>query len=129
MQRTTKQERKCNAKLFWQYLQTSCNQKAAIVIESQNSKTNPNICRVQFRTVRVNSLEHDVVIAESVDGVAGCFHELIKNIHGNIEQKNYFEVEFNDWLRNICHMEITWYDGLVMMLEYWYEDKYDEDGE
>ena len=90
----------------------------AVVIERQDSKTNPNVHRVQFITSRVNSPAHNVIIAESVDGVAGCFRELIKNIHGNIEQKNYFENDFNKWLRKACHMEIAYNDGLVIMLEY-----------
>ena len=119
MQRTTKQERKQNARLFWQYLTNGyCKNRVAVVIESQDSKTNPNIHRVQFKTSRVNGPAHNVIIAESIDGVTGCFYELIQNIHGNIEQKNYFENDFNKWLRKTCHMEIVYNDGLVIMLEY-----------
>lgn len=117
MERTTKAERKKYAKLFHQYLWNGI-QKAAIVIERQDSKSNPNIHRVQMITQQVNGPASHVVIAESVSGIAGCFHELIESIYGNIPQKNYFEDGFKDWLRKTCHMNITWNDGLVIMVEY-----------
>lgn len=118
MERTTAKERKDNAKMFYQYLWNGGVQKAAIVITRQDSKSNPNIHRVQFTTAHVNGSASNVVIAESVDGVAGCFRELISNIHGNIPQINYFEDEFRSWLRKTCHMNIVWNDGLVIMVEY-----------
>lgn len=128
MKRTNAKQRKKNAISFYQYLVTGNEQKAAIVIERTDSKTNPNINRCRFITHRINSPASDVVIAESVDGIAGCFRELISNIHGDIPQKgfcgvglripNFFENDFKDWLRKTCHMKITWYDGLVMMIEY-----------
>lgn len=117
MERTTSKERKNNARLFYQYLWNGV-QKAAIVIKRQESKTNPNIHRVQFVTSHVNGPASEVVIAESVDGITGCFHELIESIHGNIPQKGYYEDDFKIWLRKVCHMDMIWNDGLVIMLEY-----------
>lgn len=118
MERTTKAERKKNASMFRQYLNIGSLQKAAVIIERQVSKSNPNINRCQFITAKVNGPAREVVIAESVDGVAGCFRELIENCCGKIEQKNYFEDGFNEWLRKTCHMDITFNDGLVMMIEW-----------
>ncbi len=118
MERTNAKQRKKNAVSFYQYLVTGNEQKAAIVIERTDSKTNPNIHRCRFITHHINSPASDVVIAESVDGVSGCFRELISNIHGDIPQKGFFENDFRSWLRKTCHMKITWYDGLVMMIEY-----------
>lgn len=118
MERTTAKERKNNAKSFYQYLCNCGVQKAAIVIVRQDSKTNPNIHRAQFITSHTNSPASNVVIAESVDGVSGCFMELISNIHGNIPQINYFDDKFRLWLRKTCHMDIVWNDGLVIMVEY-----------
>lgn len=118
MNRTTLKERKENAKAFYQYLWNGGAQKAAIVVLRQDSKTNPNIHRVQFITSHTNSPTSNVVIAESVDGISGCFRELISNIHGDIPQINYFDDKFRSWLRKICHMDIVWNDGLVIMVEY-----------
>ena len=118
MKRTTKAERKKNAKQFYQLICNGGVQKAAIVIHRQASKTNPNIHRCQFITAHVNGPASDVVIAESVDGITGCFYELVQSIQGNIPQKGYFEDGFQDWFRRTMHMRITWNDGLVIMVEY-----------
>ena len=118
MERTTKKERKANANSFYHLLSGGYSQKAAIIIQRQESKTNPCINRCQFITSHVNGPASEVVIAESLDGVAGCFRELISNIYGAIPQINYFEDGFKAWLRKTCHMDITWNDGLVIMLEY-----------
>ena len=118
MKRTTAKERKQYAKEFYQLVCGGSVQKAAIVVLRQDSRTNPNVHRVQFVTAHVNGPASEVVIAESVDGIAGCFRELIKNIQGDIPQKNYFEDGFKDWFRKTCHMKVIWNDGLVIMIEY-----------
>ena len=118
MKRTSRAERKKMARQFYQLVCNGDVQKAAIVIQRQDSKTNPNIHRCQFITAHVNGLASNVVIAESVDGITGCFYELVQSIQGNIPQKGYFEDEFQNWFRKTMHMKITWNDGLVIMVEY-----------
>ncbi len=118
MERTTRAKRKQYAREFYQLLCGGGVQKAAIVIQRQDSKTNPNIHRCQFITAHVNGPSSNVVIAESVDGITGCFYELVQSIQGNIPQKGYFEDGFQNWFRRTMHMRITWNDGLVIMVEY-----------
>lgn len=118
MQRTTRKERKTNARLFYQQLCSGYNDKAAIVIKRQDSKANPNISRVQFITAHATPVGSNMIIAESIDGVAGCFRELVENIHGNIPQYNYFEDGFKHWIMESCRMEIIWNDGLVIMIKF-----------
>ena len=115
MRRTTKEERKQNAKRFYQLLCGNGVRKAAVVIERSDNGT-----RTQFVTAYANgSYATKAVIAESAAlGVDGCFYELVKSIFGGIVQTSCFESGFEDWLAKTCHMRITWKDGLVYMLEY-----------
>ncbi len=115
--RTTKKERKENAKKFYNmFMNSSCN-KAAIVVKRTES-SNPNICRCQFIVVpsTLAFMEAPVVIAESIMGIEGCFMELLNNIKSGI-QKTYYEDGFNEWLLETYGFEIIYKDGLVFMLE------------
>lgn len=115
--RTTKKERRENAKKFYQmFMNGNCN-KAAIVVNRVNSK-NPNINRCQFLVVpsTLAFMESPVVIAESVFGIDGCFIEFLSSLKP-CRQKSYYEDGFNEWLLETFEFEITYRDGLVFMLE------------
>lgn len=45
-----------------------------------------------------NVIGTPVVIAESVDGITGCFYELFQNIKKLNVIKTYYENDFNNWL-------------------------------
>lgn len=118
--RISKKERKENAKNFYNmFMNSNCN-KAAIVVERTESKTNPNINRCQFLTVpsSLAFMEKPVIIAESnILGIEGCFMELLDFIKPCKQRKTYYEDGFNDWLMEIYGFNITYKDGLVFMLE------------
>lgn len=115
--RTAKNERNKNAKRFYQTLMKGNCKQAAIVIHRPES-TNPNIHRCQFWAVvtPLAFMEKPVVIAESVLGIPGCFKEFLNNVKPCI-QKDYYDDEFNRWLKKTYGFEITYKDGLVFMLE------------
>lgn len=72
--RTTKKERKENAKNFYNTFMNSNYNQAAIVVERTNS-SNPNICSCRFLAVcsTLAFMEAPLIIAESVLGISGCF--------------------------------------------------------
>lgn len=117
--RITKNERKENARKFYNtFMNSNCNQ-AAIVVEEPNS-SNPSICRCRFLAVRSTFafMEGPLVIAESGLGISGCFMEFLESIGLDIgTQKPYFDEGFNDWLYKTCKFRITYNDGLVFMFE------------
>lgn len=117
--RISKKERKENAERFYKtFMNSNCN-KAAIVVQKTESKTNPNINRCQFWAVpsTLAYMEAPIIIAESnVLGVEGCFIEFLESIKPCI-QKTYYEDGFNEWLKKTYGFEITYKDGLVFMLE------------
>ena len=117
--RISKKERKENARKFYNmFMNSNCN-KAAIVVQRTESKTNPNINRCQFLAVpsTLAFMENPVIIAESnVLGIEGCFIELLEFIKPCV-QKTYYEDGFNEWLKETYGFEITYKDGLVFMLE------------
>ena len=119
MKRTTKKERKENANRFYNmFMNSNCN-KAAIVVERSES-SNPNINRSRFITVpsTLAYMENPIVIAESVDGITGCFIEFLDNIKPEKgTEKLYFDDGFNDWLEETYKFRIIYKDGLVFMLE------------
>lgn len=114
--RTTINERKENARQFYNSFKNgSCN-KAAIVVKRLES-SNPHITRCQFWAVpSAFAFAAPVVIAESVLGIEGCFIELIGSF-SKCPQKTYYETGFNDWLSENFGFRITYQDGLVFMLE------------
>lgn len=115
--RTTKKERRENARRFYNmFMNSNCN-KAAIVVNRMES-SNPNINRCQFIAVpsTLAFMKAPVVIAESVLGIEGCFIEMLNDIKGCI-QKTYYEDGFNEWMKETYGFEITYRDGLVFMLE------------
>ena len=117
--RTSKKERKENAVKFYNmFMNSSCN-KAAIVVNRMESKTNSNINRCQFLAVpsTLAFMEKPIIIAESSTfGIEGCFMELLEFIKP-CSQKTYYEDGFNEWLMKRYGFEITYIDGLVFMLE------------
>lgn len=117
--RISKKERKENSIRFYNmFMNSNCN-KAAIVVERMESKTNPNINRCQFLAVpsTLAYMEKPVIIAESSTfGIEGCFIELLGFIKP-CKQKTYYEDGFNEWLMETYGFEITYKDGLVFMLE------------
>lgn len=117
--RTTKKERKENARQFYTVFMNGCSSKAAIVVKRYDSTTNPNINKVQFLAVPSGlAYGNPVVIAESnTFGIEGCFIEFIGFIKGGIRQKSYFEDGFNEWLEEELGCWISYKDGLVFMLE------------
>lgn len=113
MQRTTKEERKRNANNFYQLFNNHEENIACIVVERNDNN------RTQFVTVPGSlNWSNPIVIAEnSALGVEGCWIELIKSIKGGIKQTTYFEDDFKEWLKETMGFEITYYDGLVFVLE------------
>lgn len=114
--RTSKEERQFNAKCFFQEFVSGCSNRTAIVVEREDSKTNPNIHRCRFLAKVSNGLP--VVISESVNqGISGCFEELIRSICGNVKQKKYCEEDFNSWLLLKLSCRMVYNDGFVIILE------------
>lgn len=120
--RVSKAERKKNARYFYSRLTSGFKDRAAIVIKCDDSTTNPNIKRTQFITNLRDRWSRPVVIAQSnIDGIVGCFNELIEFIGDGIEQEKYFHQDgFNEWLNNYFDIRIVYNDGLVIMLEYFH---------
>lgn len=115
MKRTTKEERAKNARQFYALLQNY--KKAAIVIERNESTSNPYVNRVRFLTVVGSSSGEPMVIAESPSlGMDGCFIELFQSL-GSSRQVTMYEDGFSDWLRKSFHIRITYNDKYVMMFE------------
>lgn len=111
MRRTTQKERTENSKVF--NVMLCQHHKGAIVVERTDS-SNPNIVRSKF--IACNTYGTPVVIAESVDGIAGCFMEYFKNIGYKGKQVSYFDDGFEDWIKKEFGYTIEYKDGLVIML-------------
>lgn len=117
--RISKKERKENALKFYNMFMNSNCDKAAIVVQRTESKTNPYVNRCQFLVVpsTLAFMEKPVIIAESnVLGIEGCFMELLEFIKP-CKQKTYHEDGFNEWLEKTYGFKITYKGGLVFMLE------------
>ena len=112
--RTNAKERKSNARQWHSLLINSYNLKSAVVVQRHES-SNPNINRVQF--LACNTIGTSVVIAESVDGLNGCFYELLQNIKKLDTIKTYHENDFNDWLSENYNIDLTYNDGMVLIFE------------
>lgn len=113
MQRTTKMERKDNARKFYQLFNQYKENRSCIVVERNQSG------KVQFIAVPgyVN-FSNPIVIAESIGlGVEGCWIEFIQSIMGKIQQKTYYEDGFKEWLSETLGFNITYFDGLVFIIE------------
>lgn len=113
MKRTTKKERKDNAKNFYQLFNNHEENKACIIVERNNSS------RTQFLVVpgALQSI-NPTVIAESTHlGVEGCWTELINNIKVGISQKTYYEDGFREWLQETLGFTITYCDKDVFIIE------------
>jgi hypothetical protein len=50
-------------------------------------------------------------------GIEGCWIEFINAICGGIQQVTYYEDNFKDWLAKTLGFTITYYDGLVLIIE------------
>ena len=116
--RTNQKERAENARIFYNVFMGGNCKKIAIVVNRIASK-NSNIDRCQFIAAlsTLPFMEKPVVIAESVDGITGCFMEMLKNIKEVAVETPYFDDGFNEWLKENYGFGITYRDGLVFMFE------------
>lgn len=114
--RTTKKEREQNARQFYSIFKMGYAKKAPIVVKRMES-SNPNISRCRFLAVpSALGMASPVIIAESVLGIQGCFIEFLGAIKPG-PQVTYYEEGFNDWVKKNFGFEITFDNGLVLMLE------------
>lgn len=112
--RTNVKERRSNARQWYFLLMNGRSSKSAVVVKRCVSST-PNINRVQLLACYIMGTQ--VVIAESVDGLTGCFHELLQNIKKLDTVRTYHEYDFNEWLSENYSMYLTYNDGMVLMFE------------
>ena len=112
--KTNAKERRCNARQWYSQLLAGCNAKSAVVVQRHES-SNPNIRRV--RLLSCIFLGTPVVIAESVDGLAGCIRELLQNINKTDKVKDYCECDFKTWLEEQYGLYLSYDDGLVLIFE------------
>lgn len=112
--RTNAKERKNNARQWYSLLMNGCSSRSAVVVKRCIS-SNLNINRVQLSAC--NTIGTPVVIAESVDGLTGCFYELLQNIKKLDTVRTYHENDFNEWLSENYGMYLTYNDGMVLMFE------------
>lgn len=108
--RSNMKERKNNAKQWYSLLINSYNSKSAVVVRRYESSN-----RIQL--LACNAMGTPVVIAESVDGITGCFYELFQNIKKLNVIKTYYENDFNDWLLENYNIYLTYNDGMVLLFE------------
>lgn len=111
MKRTTKKERTENARLFNTMLHDW--KSGAIVVERSDS-TNPCISRTRFIACVVYGTP--IVIAESTQGIQGCWMEYFKSIGYEGKQTEYYHDNFHDWIYKEFQYKITYKDGLVFMI-------------
>ncbi len=57
-----------------------------------------------------------IVIAESTQGIQGCWMEYFKNIGYEGKQTEYYHDNFHDWIYKEFQYKITYKDGLVFMI-------------
>lgn len=115
--RVSKSERQKNAKQFYSNLIIGYEGRVALVIKRSESTTNPNINRCQFLAATSISTTPNV-IADSVDGIRGCFMELISFIDNKQQTKCYYgEDGFNEWLYDTLKFRIVYDDGFVIILK------------
>ena len=112
--RVTSKARRNNARQWYSLLMNGCSSRSAVVVKRCES-SNPNINRVTLSAC--NAIGTPVVIAESVDGLTGCFHELLQNIKKLDTIRTYHENDFNEWLSENYSMYLTYNDGMVLMFE------------
>lgn len=113
MKRTSKKERKDNAINFYQLFNNYEENRACIVVNRNNNG------RTQFLVVPgYLNFANPIVIAENaILGIEGCWIEFIESIIGKIQQKTYYEDGFKEWLTEITGFSITYYDGMVFIIE------------
>lgn len=109
--RISKAEREQNARKFYNAFMNGNSKYSVVVVKRTESKTNPNICRTQFLAVCSSFKENLEVISEStIDGVRGCFIELLTFIKP-IKQVTYYDDSFHQWLKENYHFDFNYYDG------------------
>lgn len=111
MKRTTKNERAENARLFNTML---CAQKSGAIVVERSDSANPNLVRTRFKVCVTYGTP--IVIAESTQGIAGCWIEYFQNIRYKGRQIDYWEDGFNDWIYKEFSYKIAYKDGMVFML-------------
>ncbi len=116
--RTTKKERKENARKFYQSFLNGAD-RAVVVIEKSSSATNPYCNRVRFKAVCSLFKDEPLVIAEdNYLGIEGCFYELLDNIKRVSVQCGYYENGFADFLKKEYGLSVTYNDGMAMIIGY-----------
>lgn len=113
MQRTTKKERKENARNFYQLFNSYKENKACIVVNRNRNG------RTQFLVAPdyLNTGSQIIIAEDAYLGVEGCWIEFIQSIMGGIQQKTYSEDGFTEWLSETLGFAITYFDGVVFIVE------------
>lgn len=117
MKRTSKNERKQNARQFNMVM----GEQAIIIVNRQESKTNPNINRCQILANTSRFLQDlPKVIGESVEGRMIAFYEFLKVINenksDNILSILYDREKLNDYLSENFGFYISFDEGFAMIL-------------
>lgn len=117
MSRTTRAERKANAKNFYRILQ---NSGKAVVVRERIKSSNPNYYHVRFIASKASVLRNTdtYVIAEGYAlGTEECFFEFFENIGMKHPIKTCYEDGFDDWVKANYGIKITYDDGYAMIWE------------
>lgn len=111
MKRTTQKQRTENAKAFNTML---CNWKEGAIVVERIESSNPNIVKTRFKVC----VEYGtpIIIAESTQGISGCFIEYFKSIGYKGKQTDYFDDNFYDWIYREFDYTIKYKDGMVFMI-------------
>ena len=118
MKRTSKKEREHNTLAFW----NGSWDRAVIVAERQESKTNPNIDRCSLVTACFSScMSSPMVVAESSLGKMMALHEMLGFISKEKAQTVlnliYTRNLLNNYLEDAFGIRITYDDGYSMIIE------------
>lgn len=117
MKRTSKSEREHNALAFW----NGSWDRAVVVAEMHESKTNPNINRCSLITTCSAFMSSPVVIAESPFGKMMALHEMLSFISKekaqNVLNLMYTRSLLNNYLEDAFGFRITYDDGFSMIIE------------
>lgn len=111
MKRTTQKQRTENAKAFNTMI---CEWKEAAIVVERADTSNSNIVKTRFKACVVYGTP--IVIAESIEGISGCFREYFKSIGYQGKQTDYFDDNFNDWIYKEFDYTIEYKDGMVFMI-------------
>ena len=105
---TNKKERASNAQFFMSRICSLPGYKAYIVIDRHSSY-------MQF-VCSFPELDKPLVLAQSPQGIAGCWHEFLSNFYQG-KQMNYYDDGFKEWVEQHFAFRIISFDGLVFAVE------------